>query len=293
VAETIRRAWLHGVGPGDSPNIDLHSTICEVHGKAKGGAGSSQRGTGRFVEELIARVHRAGATSPLVVRADSGFFSYALVDTLNRLEVSWSITVKIDARIRACIEAIDESTWQTIFYPDGGVAQVAETIYVTGIRGNARSLRLVVRRTRLVDSAQATPLYPILLTSLIYAADRVESTTGVQMAYVKQWAPRSFNQLELRVPELYAGPGVAIRDDACQITPNLPKVDLVYLDPPYNQHRYFTNYHIWEALVTWDAPAHYGTASLRWSQDTTRSTARRMPTRFLLFCSTTDRWSSL
>ena len=50
-------------------------------------------------------------------------------------------------------------------------------------------------------------LYPVLLTSLIEAADRVDSTTGVQMAYVKQWADRSFRPLELRVPELVAGAG--------------------------------------------------------------------------------------
>ena len=36
-----------------------------------------------------------------------------------------------------------------------------------------------------------SPYHPILLTSLLEAADRVDSTTGVQMAYVKAWAPRS------------------------------------------------------------------------------------------------------
>lgn len=108
-----------------------------------------------------------------------------------------------------------------------------------------------------------SPLYPVLLTSLIYAADRVDSTTGVQMAYVKKWAPRSFNPLELRVPELYTGDGRAVRGDACDLVRSLPKVDLAYLDPPYNQHRYFTNYHIWETLVAWDAPEHYGVACKR------------------------------
>src|SRR5262249_17434841 len=39
--------------------------------------------------------------------------------------------------------------------------------------------------------------------------------------------------------------------------------DLAYLDPPYNQHRYFTNYHVWETLVAWDAPEHYGVACKR------------------------------
>jgi adenine-specific DNA-methyltransferase len=118
-------------------------------------------------------------------------------------------------------------------------------------------------REALENDFSRSPLFPILLTSLIYAADRVDSTTGVQMAYVKQWAPRSYRPLELRPPELLDGGGRAIRADACQAVAILPHVDLAYLDPPYNQHRYFTNYHIWETLVAWDAPDHYGVACKR------------------------------
>ena len=40
-------------------------------------------------------------------------------------------------------------------------------------------------------------------------------------------------------------------------------MDLAYLDPPYNQHRYFNNYHVWETLIRWDAPEHYGVACKR------------------------------
>jgi adenine-specific DNA-methyltransferase len=108
-----------------------------------------------------------------------------------------------------------------------------------------------------------SPLMPILLTSLLDAADRVDSTTGLQMAYVKDWAPRSYKPLELRPPVLLPGTGEAIRADACQTANQLPSVDLAYLDPPYNQHRYFTNYHIWETLVAWDSPDHYGVACKR------------------------------
>jgi adenine-specific DNA-methyltransferase len=115
-----------------------------------------------------------------------------------------------------------------------------------------------------IDAEYAgSPLFPLLLTSLIEAADRVDSTTGVQMAYVKQWAPRSANPLELRVPELLAGPGRAVRGDAVELAPGLGPVDLAYLDPPYNQHRYFTNYHVWETLVAWDSPEPYGVARKR------------------------------
>jgi hypothetical protein len=190
IAEALRRAWRLGAGPGDQAmTIDLDSTICEVHGKQKHGAaygytkvlgyhpllatradtgevlharlrkGSSQRGAKRFVEELIARVRRAGATGALVVRADSGFWSYALIDTLTRVGVGWSITVKINPQIRACIDAIDEAVWCPIDYPAEGEAAVAETTYVTGKGRARRELRLVVRRTRLVDPTQVA-LWP-------------------------------------------------------------------------------------------------------------------------------------
>ncbi|MBC7461608.1 MAG: DNA adenine methylase [Thermoleophilia bacterium] len=113
----------------------------------------------------------------------------------------------------------------------------------------------------------------ILLTSLMEAADRVDSTTGVQMAYLKQWAPRSFNELDLRLPDLIAGPGRAVRGDAAVLAPTLAGagIDLTYLDPPYNQHSYAGNYHIWETLVRNDAPEHYGVARKRVDVRTSRS----------------------
>ncbi|MFI5052758.1 MAG: DNA adenine methylase [Acidimicrobiia bacterium] len=118
-------------------------------------------------------------------------------------------------------------------------------------------------RDVLSDEFAGSPLFPILMTSLLEAADRVDSTTGLQMAYLKTWAPRASNPLELRVPDLIAGPGHAVRADATRVVDELPRVDVAYLDPPYNQHRYFTNYHVWETLVGWDAPQHYGVACKR------------------------------
>jgi adenine-specific DNA-methyltransferase len=123
--------------------------------------------------------------------------------------------------------------------------------------------RIDAMRDELERSYRGSWLYPVLLTALIEAADRVDSTTGVQMAYVKDWAPRSNAPLRLRTPALLAGPGRAVRGDAVQIAPVAGEHDLVYLDPPYNQHRYYTNYHIWETLVAWDAPEHYGIACKR------------------------------
>jgi adenine-specific DNA-methyltransferase len=123
--------------------------------------------------------------------------------------------------------------------------------------------RIDVIRQAIEDEYKDSPLYPILLTSLILAADRVDSTAGVQMAYIKEWADRSYNDLELRVPHLLPGKGKAIQGDAIKLAPKLGEFDLAYLDPPYNQHRYFSNYHIWETLVAWDKPEHYGVACKR------------------------------
>lgn len=118
-------------------------------------------------------------------------------------------------------------------------------------------------REKIENDYRDSWLYYPLLTSLILAADRVDSTTGIQMAFLKGWASRSGNRLEMRDPELLPGAGHSIRGDALEIVKDLPPVDLAYLDPPYNQHRYFSNYHIWESLVRWDKPETYGIANKR------------------------------
>jgi adenine-specific DNA-methyltransferase len=104
------------------------------------------------------------------------------------------------------------------------------------------------------------------MVSLIEAADRVDSTTGLQMAYLKQWAPRASNNLEMRMPALLerakAGKGKALQMDALDAA-EMVDVDLTYVDPPYNQHSYLANYHIWESLVLWDKPDVYGVACKR------------------------------
>ena len=105
-------------------------------------------------------------------------------------------------------------------------------------------------------------LRAILLTSLLIAADKVDSTTGLQMAYLKRWAPRAYQPLRLTYPPLLPGGGLATQLDAQEAVQAYP-TDLVYLDPPYNQHSYLANYHIWETLVRFDNPPTYGIAQKR------------------------------
>jgi Transposase DDE domain group 1 len=181
--QVLTRAWAAGAGPGAGPlTVDMDSTVCEVYGHAKQGAAygytrvlgyhpllatradtgevlharmrtgraNTARGAERFVEELAGRVRRAGASGQLTLRADSGFWSAKVLAACRRHRIRYSVTVRQTKQVQQAITAIEETAWTPIDYPDGGVAEVAETI----LGGD----RLVVRRTRLVG-AQAT-LWP-------------------------------------------------------------------------------------------------------------------------------------
>jgi hypothetical protein len=177
LGESLTRAWQAGAGPGDARLvIDVDSFVGEVHGRAKQGAAfgytrqrgyhpllatradtgevlhvrlrtgsaNTSRGMPRFTDELIARVERAGATGPKLLRADSGFWSKATFDRLERAGWHFSIGVRLQPAVRAAIEQIDEQAWTTLDdYPPTSVAQIAET--TLGGR------RLVVRRVRTLD----------------------------------------------------------------------------------------------------------------------------------------------
>ena len=176
-------AWSVGAAPAvEEMTIDLDSTICEVHGHQKQGAGygytnklgyhpllavrddtgelmacrmrsgSSQRGHLRFVSETLARMRRLTPDTAVTVRADSGFFSYDMLDLIEARGATYSITIAQNAEVKTAVTAIDDKAWKPIAYTRGGEAQVAETTIETGRRDNKgpRELRLVVRRTRLV-----------------------------------------------------------------------------------------------------------------------------------------------
>jgi Transposase DDE domain group 1 len=178
LAESLRRAWAAGAGPGDGRLVvDVDSFIGEVHGDAKQGAGfgytkrlgyhpllatradtgevlhvrlrkgsaNSSRGAVRFAEELIARVRRAGATGPVLLRADNAFWNRALIARLERAGWSYSIGVRLQTGwVLDAIAQIPEGAWRPLAeYPETGEAQIAET-------GAPGGQRLIVRRTRLI-----------------------------------------------------------------------------------------------------------------------------------------------
>jgi hypothetical protein len=177
LGETIQRAWAAGAGPGDGRLVvDVDSFVGETFGPKKQGAAfgytrvrgyhpllavradsgevlhirlrkgsaNTSRGFGRFLDELLARVDRAGASGPKLLRADSGFWNNHTFKRLDRAGWQFSIGVRLQPAVRAAIEAIEEADWQTLpDYPKSSIAQIAET--TLGER------RLVVRRVRTLD----------------------------------------------------------------------------------------------------------------------------------------------
>ncbi len=145
--------------------------------------------------------------------------------------------------------------------------------------------RIDAIRERLAALSLEPVLEKVLLVSLMEAADRVDSTTGVQMAYLKSWAPRAHKPLELRTPDVLPrasrGPGLAFQGDVLDaadwFAAFAPDADIAYLDPPYNQHSYLGNYHVWESLIRWDKPEVYGVACKRVDCKTRKSRFNSRP----------------
>ena len=187
--ELLARAWSAGAGPGDAPfTIDLDSTICETYGLAKEGArdhgytgkrgyhpllavaagtgdvlmarlregrANTARGAAHFLRETVGRVRYAGARGQLTVRADSGFYTHAIVAACRRMDVRFSITIRQSASLRSLIEAIPEQDWTPIPYWMEGAADVAETSYTPfQSKPDAAPVRLIVRRVKPTPGSQ-------------------------------------------------------------------------------------------------------------------------------------------
>jgi Transposase DDE domain group 1 len=183
--ELLARAWTAGGGPGGEPvTLDVDSTICETYGLAKqggvfghtkvrgyhpllaavagtgdvvhcrlrGGNANSGRGAGGFLTETFNRIRAAGATGPVTLRADSGFYSRKVVDACRHADVRFSITVKLSKALRQVIAEIPDDAWKTIpYFLDG--ADVAETTH-RSFGKDQPELRLIVRRVRPTPGTQ-------------------------------------------------------------------------------------------------------------------------------------------
>ena len=164
--------------------------------------------------------------------------------------------------------------WFTEHYggdPNGGCAvqkdglkkpwQIQNTRKLDAIRQEIETLGLDV-----VDKAVA-------LTSLILALDQVDSSLGHFVSYLKDWSPRSYKPLMLRVPNVFPASQEhhVYRNDIFDLVPRV-SVDLAYLDPPYGSNnekmppsrvRYQSYYHVWTSICLFDRPDLFGKAKRR------------------------------
>ena len=119
------------------------------------GRAHTVRGTAHFLRETVGRVRYAGVQGQLTVRADSGFYTHAVVTVCRKTKVRFSITIRQRQSLRNLIEAIPEEDWTPIPYWMEGAADVAETTYVP-FRSEpaAAPVRLIVRRVKPTPGSQ-------------------------------------------------------------------------------------------------------------------------------------------
>ena len=123
--------------------------------RLRGGNANTVRGAAHFLRETIGRVRQAGASGPLTMRADSGFYAHAVIAVCRTLDVRYSITVRQHRGIRRLIEAIPDDAWTPIPYWLDGGADVPETSYTPfADQPDARPVRLIVRRVRPTTGSQ-------------------------------------------------------------------------------------------------------------------------------------------
>ena len=94
----------------------------------------------------------------------------------------------------------------------------------------------------------------ILIACLIFALDKVDSSVGVQQAYLKTWAARASKPVELVDLPFPTGPAGEHTVGNALTLPYQPAT-VAYIDPPYSAHSYSTYYHIWDSITRWDKPA--------------------------------------
>ena len=151
----------------------------------------------------------------------------------------------------------------------------------TAVQGDGLKKPWQIRNTRKLDAIReeidrlnlTRVERAVALTSLILALDRVDSTLGHFASYLKEWSPRSFNELNLEVPNLFCtGEQHEVsRRDIFELQ-NDRTVDLAYYDPPYGSNnekmppsrvRYASYYHLWSTVCLNDEPELFGKALRR------------------------------
>jgi adenine-specific DNA-methyltransferase len=110
--------------------------------------------------------------------------------------------------------------------------------------------------------------FSYLMASLLYSVSYVSNTSGVFKGFHRGWGGsngtaqyRICSDISLKPPILYNNDqdNISIREDAGVLVNRLTEIlgkipDIIYLDPPYNQHPYGSNYHVLNSIALWDKP---------------------------------------
>jgi hypothetical protein len=128
--------------------------------RLRGGNAASARGAASMITEAVTTARAAGCTGTLVVRMDSAFYGAPAVRAAWKAAARFSVTVRMDPKVRAAIAAIPDDAWTPIRYPRAlwddqlgrwvSDAQVAEADYTafTSRKGQAITAPLIVRRVK-------------------------------------------------------------------------------------------------------------------------------------------------
>lgn len=112
--------------------------------------------------------------------------------------------------------------------------------------------------------------YYSLISSLLYASDRIANTVGHFESFLKNKPEDKEWQLSLidSLPDAF--PAVIYNEDANSVARKI-KADIVYIDPPYNARQYVNFYHVLENLARWNKPTIFEGNSMKFKRNELKS----------------------
>lgn len=168
----------------------------------------------------------------------------------------------------------EKNGWFTEHY--GGAGESSSSAQVDGFKKpwqkhNTRKLDAI--REEIENLSLDKYEKAVALTSLILALDAVDSTIGHFASYLNEWSSRSYNCLQLKVPQLFDHQldNKVYRGNIFDVLPEV-ETDLAYYDPPYGSNnekmppsrvRYSAYYHLWTSIVLFDKPEVFGKVKRR------------------------------
>lgn len=107
--------------------------------------------------------------------------------------------------------------------------------------------------------------YFYLLCALVEAVPFVANISGTYAAFLKNWDKRAFKDLTLEPPEIIPSSQKHIvrHADGLNVVKEEKGIDILYLDPPYNERQYAPNYHLLETIALGDKPRIKGVTGMR------------------------------